>query len=168
MSDGPQRCPVACIHCGAATGNVGWICDECKKPAPATASAPPTARASRYKPAAQLSDIDRMYHTKAWERCSKTLRACNAICQHIIDGKRCTNASTQAHHLVSPYVDVKRFFDPSNIVCVCDSCHRKSEGEPEDDFREYAPTRSLGGVEYAHPTRPKVMEVRIVGTGIAG
>jgi 5-methylcytosine-specific restriction endonuclease McrA len=165
MSEGLKRCPIACLQCGAASHNGTFTCDECKKPAPATANAP--AR-TRYKLAAQMDDADRFLHTKEWERCSKTIRVYNPICQLIDDGVQCTSPSEEVHHLISPRVDQSKRTDPANLVAVCHACHHKGEGENPNDFREYAPTKAYGGVQHEHPKKPKLMEVRITAAGIAG
>lgn len=161
MSDRP---PIACSNCGAASTNGTWVCDACKKAAPATASGPARAR---YKPTAQMDEIDRFYKTKPWERCSQAIRTYNPICQHVIDGKQCSSQSQEVHHLESPRQNFARRFDPANLVALCHTCHRPTEGEPEDDFREYAPTKAYGGVQFEHPTRPKQGEVRITEGGRA-
>lgn len=89
-----------------------------------------------------------LYRTRSWIRLSKLIRILNPVCQNIRrDGlyfdEQCHNASTLVHHRVSPRQDPKLFFEPTNLVALCDACHTDSEGDPK-------------GVKYVATNLPKV------------
>ena len=79
--------------------------------------------------------ISKRYSVTAWRKCSMLCRRCNSICQRIVrdplTGKceQCRNASTLAHHIVSPRQG-GAMFDLKNLLALCDFCHPPDEGTP--------------------------------------
>jgi hypothetical protein len=164
--------PTACRN--ASSGCPGYavergLCSGClaqSKPT-AVAASDPTSHL-RWKPyvKGERSEHDRLMATSQWKnRTAPTCKSCNPICQRIIDGVRCTRPSKEVHHLSA---DLKRFYDPSNLVALCAEDHPKTQGEPEAP-REYAPTRWIFGAVYEHPkpSNPKQGEVTIGENGVA-
>ena len=84
-----------------------------------------------YERARQNDAVNRLYDRAAWRKFTQAIRARNPLCQRIVDRVQCQNAGTEAHHLVSPRVDISRFLDPQNVVCLCTEHHDNREGTPE-------------------------------------
>lgn len=42
-----------------------------------------------------------------------------------------TTPSTQVHHIVPISVDKRRRLDRSNLIAVCEECHKAIEGKPD-------------------------------------
>lgn len=115
----------------------------------------------------KLDRNDRLYHTKNWERFSALMRERNPICQAVIDGKQCRYPSKISHHLISPKVDMAKFLEPSNIVCLCLEHHPNTPGEIKPHI--YTPTNGPFGEIFKHAVVAplKKGEVRIGEGGVA-
>jgi 5-methylcytosine-specific restriction endonuclease McrA len=122
-----------------------------------------------WKPYKELDAIDKLYRSSAWlHGTSPIIRRLNPLCQVVsAEGRRCKNPATEVHHIVSPRVDIQRFHDPSNLVALCHSCHKTTEGEDPNSNRTFVPTIDSFGVRHAHEC-PKPLakgEVRILADG---
>lgn len=170
--------PIACRN--ASQGCPGYsvgrgLCEKCLKESGQSATSTPAPIQKsplRWKPyvKGERSEHDKLMKKSQWiNRTSPTCKALNPICQRIIDGVRCTNPSKEVHHLSA---NLKRFFDPSNLVALCPGCHIKTKGDPVDAPREYADTKWILGAVYEHPKPPKPQQGEVVitdkGTAIIG
>jgi 5-methylcytosine-specific restriction endonuclease McrA len=73
----------------------------------------------------------KLYGAVRWERFRQAVIRQNPICQRLQrDGQQCHNPAVLVHHLVSPRVDVSKFLDTTNVVCLCEHCHPTGEGTP--------------------------------------
>jgi hypothetical protein len=91
-----------------------------------------------------------LYGRAAWEGVngmSKTVLRHNPLCQRIIDGQQCLQPATDVHHLCEHNGDPAKFFDWSQVVAVCKSCHFPGEGDPG---YQYSPTMGLDHARYVH------------------
>ena len=111
--------------------------------------------------------FDALYHQSDWIRFSRLMKEFNPICQAIAKGRQCNRAAKISHHLISPKVDMSKFLEPSNIVCLCLEHHPNTAGEVKEVVHEYAPTNGILGAVYTHPRKLKKMEVRIGEGGVA-
>jgi 5-methylcytosine-specific restriction endonuclease McrA len=76
--------------------------------------------------------VRRLYGAARWEHFRTMMLAHNPICQRLQrDGQQCHNPALLVHHLVSPRVDVSKFLDIQNVVCLCEHCHPTGEGTPQ-------------------------------------
>jgi 5-methylcytosine-specific restriction endonuclease McrA len=86
----------------------------------------------------------KLYGAARWERFRQAVIRQNPICQRLLrfGQGQCHNPAVLVHHLVSPRVDVSKFLDTQNVVCLCEHCHPTGEGTPL--WRaglDYVPTR---------------------------
>lgn len=94
--------------CGAVTRTTP--CDKCKAW---------KEKGRRYKKVNHKEH----YGDGAWKSLSERFRADNPLCWDCnLDGR--TEASTCVHHQVPICEDIRRRLDISNLVALCDSCHR--------------------------------------------
>lgn len=123
----------------------------------------------RWKKHREHDAIDRLYHSAQWMwETSPLIRRLNGQCQVIHpNGQRCKNHSAIVHHLISPRVDITKFYDLGNVVAICTECHGPEEGESPTSNRTFAPTLDSFNVLHHHE-RPKPLakgEVKILADG---
>jgi 5-methylcytosine-specific restriction endonuclease McrA len=91
---------------------------------------PPQHQGLRNDPALARSWAGPLYGLAAWKSPRHGLRhfilTRNPICQRIHDdGRQCTHAAEEVHHVVE---ERARFWDPTNLVAVCNPCHLAARG----------------------------------------
>ena len=65
-----------------------------------------------------------------WRRLSERYRDNNPLCELcFMQGK--TEPATSVHHVVSIEQDASRRLDATNLISVCESCHKQVEGKPD-------------------------------------
>lgn len=90
--------------------------------------------------------------SREWREVSSTFRHRNSICQVIeADGRRCTQATRVAHHIVPPEVSWDLRKDWKNLVGVCDHHHGPEAGDV--GRYDYAPTNLFDGSHFYHVRR---------------
>ena len=101
------------------------------------------AYCASHKPAEQRTDrpLEHLYRRKQWLKLFRPrFMNCNAICQRIVDGVRCTTPTHQLHHLIEPKTP-EMFFNARNIVGLCDAHHFPAKGTPSwIEGKDYSPT----------------------------
>jgi len=106
--------------------NGTYRCDQCK-----------AARTTKGMRSAREVATDRMYNSD-WRRLKANLISLgNGYCQRVIDGVRCRNVGKIHHHVVEAMTDPRLFYEPLNIVFVCDEHHPRPN---EENQGEYVPT----------------------------
>jgi len=66
--------------------------------------------------------LEKFYRRKLWYRFRDRFLQLNPICQRIKNGKQCTNAATELHHLKEPKT-IQELLDPKNVTGVCVKHH---------------------------------------------
>jgi hypothetical protein len=65
---------------------------------------------------------DRRYNTQRWKRTRRMIiHRDGGICQ--VQGPRCTNVATTAHHILPSSQHPERFWDPTNLQASCAPCN---------------------------------------------
>jgi hypothetical protein len=165
--------PVACRTPGCYQIAVErGFCPKCLEANPKKPDDNARHKLLRYKPyvKGERTEHDKLMAKSQWiNRTSPTLKACNPICQLIVGGVQCTRPAVEVHH-IDP--DLKRFFDPSNLVGLCRPHNHKGVGDDPANPREYAPTKWILGAIFEHPKPPKLTQGQVVitaqGTAIIG
>jgi 5-methylcytosine-specific restriction endonuclease McrA len=123
-------------NCGVRFRGEGWYC-----PAHKTSNTVTQEQARRRSE----DPIWKLYHCARWSRFTLKFKSENPICQRLRDGVRCTNPTTELHHLVSPRKAPEKMYNQTNVVGLCVHCHVTAGGaEPVANLSHlqdfYAPT----------------------------
>jgi hypothetical protein len=99
--------------------------------------------------------MERLYHTATYKlRFQPAMKRQNPVCQRIVDGEQCHNASTVLHHVREPQ-NATEFYDPCNCAMLCAAHHPGGRpGTPE--WQE--------GIDYV-PTNYRIMGQAVAGDG---
>jgi len=116
-----EAAPRKCIYpgCTAIGLFAGWYCDEHK------------ARSRRESDRARRGN--RTYNA-AEDRFRAAVLSLNPICQRVIFGERCRNASRIIHHLIDVRERPDLAHDQRNVVMVCAGCHPRPWDEDQGIF----------------------------------
>ena len=66
-----------------------------------------------------ISQLLKFRQSHKWKRISSYQRSCFPICQHL----ECTSIAKSVHHIKQALTNPKLFFEPSNLIPLCDLHH---------------------------------------------
>lgn len=85
-------------------------------------------RQKRYDQVSRDSTSNSFYQSKEWKKLRAFVRHRDkGLCQHCKRDNRIKKADV-VHHIVEIKEDWSKRLDPSNLECVCHTCHNKEHG----------------------------------------